>query len=89
MQLELDLKTSVLAFPFSRRTKLIREAAATISRESEANGVRYWNALNRTLTAPLLRAGVPQDQVQAEANRFRDAVQAEIWRTDGHIGGAK
>ena len=89
MQLELELKAAVLAFPFSQRSKLVREAAATISREADENIDRYWNALIRSLTDPLLFAGVPRPQVQAEANRFRDAVQAEIWRTGGNVGGIK
>tara|TARA_R110002020_G_scaffold6361_15_gene26908 strand:+ start:317 stop:586 length:270 start_codon:yes stop_codon:yes gene_type:complete len=89
MQLEFDLRAEVLSFPFSRRRALVREAAERISVEADENIDGYWNALIRSLTDPLLFAGVPRSLVQAEANRFRDAVQAEIWRTGGNVGGVK
>ncbi|MCY0094607.1 DUF6074 family protein [Hoeflea ulvae] len=89
MQLELDLAARVIHFPFSRRRDLVRDTAEMILREEEDEAVRQWDALIRSLTFPLLIAGVPHEEVRAEMHRFHDAVQAEFSRYDGNVGGIK
>ena len=87
MQLEFDLAASLVIFPLSRRRGVVLEAASTIIREDDEGAARYWRQLIRDLTDPLLVAGIPRHVVQAEAVRFSDAVQQEIWRI-GQVGGA-
>lgn len=82
-----DTSSSVVLFPLSRRQGVVLEAANTIISASDADAAKYWRSLIRSLTDPLLAAGVPFDEVQAEARRFSDTVQREIWRI-GQIGGA-
>ncbi len=75
MQLELNLKAAVFAFPFSRRRDLVMEVARFILHNEDAKAIPYWRGVVRDLANPLLAAGVPRAHVNAEIERFHDAVE--------------
>lgn len=81
-----DTPSSVVLFPLYFRQGVVFEAANTIISSSDADAAKYWRSLIRSLTDPLLAAGVPHEVVKAEAKNFSDTVQQEIWQI-GQVGG--
>lgn len=88
MQLELRLDATILPFPIARRRRLVEQVAQTILRENDDEGLRFWKSTIRSLTDPMLVAGIERWRVERQARDFHDAVQAVMWRTGDRSGGA-
>lgn len=91
MQLELHLTATMIAFPLARQRRRVIEVARFILDNDDTKAVPYWRGVVRDLSHPLLVAGVPRPQVEAEVRRFHDAVQDAMVILDrgcGQIGGA-
>lgn len=87
-QLELNLSAKLIAFPRSRHSAYVRRVAATIMENDEDDAALYWQAVVDGIARPLLAAGIPRAEVEAEVWRFHHAVQREIWFAEDRAGGA-
>lgn len=92
MMRQLDLfetvSAEVVAFPLSRRVKVVATAAEYLSRSDAAEATRFWRQLLRELALPLVRIGIDAADIRAEAFAFRAAVEAQLDRIgpDGPTG---
>jgi hypothetical protein len=87
-QLKLDLSAKVFAFPRSRHLAYVRRIAATLMENDEDDAQRYWQVVVDGIALPLLAAGMPRAEVEAEVWNFHHAVQREIWLAEAREGGA-
>lgn len=81
---QLDLfetvSAEVVAFPLSRRVKVVANAAAHLAQSDAAEASRFWRELLRELVVPLVQIGLGREAIRCEAEAFRDAVERELDR---------
>lgn len=70
--------SNVKAFPISRRTASVRDAAANLARLQGDEALAYWKQTARDLLSAALRHGCGEDEGRDEVRRFFGAVQAEL-----------
>ena len=78
----------LLVFPIRRWDRQVREAAEKIVFSDDDTGAEYWAQLVAGIHRELRAIGIPALTIDRELYRFRERVQAEVFRLeDQHFGG--
>ena len=81
MKRQLDLfRAEIVVFPIDRRMAEIRDAARTMNQLQGKPAEKFWNSLIKSLSSPLIAAGIPAAEVSRQMEVFREEVGFEMWR---------
>lgn len=92
MMRQLDLfetvSAEIIAFPLSRRAKVVSSAAEYLAHASPPEASRFWRNLVGELVLQLVQVGLGPEAIRAEAMAFKAAVEVELARIgpDGPTG---
>ncbi|UVK40734.1 hypothetical protein LHFGNBLO_002246 [Mesorhizobium sp. AR10] len=80
MQLELDLRAKLLAFPLLRQAAEVRQVARRLDAIHGVEAGAYWRSVVEDLDRRLSSFGLAREQIDIELWAFFDAVQTELLR---------
>lgn len=78
---------TVIVFPMRWRKGTVRRVAETFLAKKPVNRTHFWNRTLDTLERQLERIGCTDDDISQELRAFTAAVQAEVYRIQGHASG--
>jgi hypothetical protein len=82
MQLELDLKAQVLAFPLARHVATVKDVAHTLDEMHGDAVAAYWRGVMAAEKRRLSSIGFSECEIDRQLLAFFDTVQMELLRAD-------